>query len=213
MEIKTENVLYLIAGPNGAGKTTLVERVFGKNPGVKFVNADNIAREHHFQPVSSDTGRVLFSELDDAFSMHASFIYETTLSGKFDSKIIKRAKDSGYSIEFFYVILSSVEQNLARVHARFQNGGHDVPENVVLRRHKKSLFNFDSVYKQSDHWQIYNNAGAECKLFATGAYDIVNVIDEGLYDTFIKTKQNVIAAYVADIARRRGVHIDKGGYC
>jgi predicted ABC-type ATPase len=209
MQIQTENVLYLIGGPNGSGKTTLVEQLFGKNPTVKFVNADNIAREHNLCPISSDTGRVLFDEMDAAFSSHASFIYETTLSGKSDNKIIKRAKDAGYSIEFFYVILSSVKQNIARVKSRYDKGGHNVPENVVVRRHKKSLFNFDTVYKQSDHWQVYDNAGAECTLFATGVHDVVNVVDEGLYNMFIQNKQHVIAEYLADLERRRALRIER----
>ena len=211
MQIQTENVLYLIGGPNGSGKTTLVEQLFGKNPVIKFVNADNIARENNLSPVSSDTGRVVFNEIDTALSLHASFIYETTLSGKFDNKIIKRAKDAGYSIEFFYVILPSVAQNIARVKSRFQSGGHDVPEHVVTRRHKKSLFNFDSVYKQSDHWQVYDNGGAECTLFATGFYDVVNVVDEALYQGFIKSRRLVVDEYMADLERRRLARMNGAG--
>ena len=203
MQIQTENVLYLIGGPNGSGKTTLVEQLFGEKPVIKFVNADNIARENNLSPVSSDTGRVVFNEIDTALSLHASFIYETTLSGKFDNKIIKRAKDAGYSIEFFYVVLPSVKQNVARVKSRFQSGGHDVPEYVVTRRHKKSLFNFDSVYKQSDHWQVYDNGGAKCTLFATGFHDVINVINEDLYKRFVENKQDVVDEYLADLERRR----------
>ncbi|MBO4480742.1 MAG: zeta toxin family protein [Alphaproteobacteria bacterium] len=206
MEVKPSNVLYLIGGPNGSGKTTLAEKVFGKNPQIAFLNPDIIAREQHLS--EGNAGLVMLKELEQIFSTHDSFVYETTLSDKFHSKLIKRAKNMGYSIEFFYVILSSVEQNLARVQERFANGGHNVPESTVRRRHKKSLFNFDSVYKLSDHWQVYDNAGAACKLFATGIGDVINVVDNDLYNEFIKHKQQAVSEYMADIERHRAMRLN-----
>ena len=201
MEIKTENVLYLIGGPNGSGKTTLVHQLFGPQPEIAFLNCDNIARDRNLG--QNGAGIALLRQMENIFSSHDSFVFETTLSDKFHNRLIRRAHDAGYSIEFFYVVLSSVEQNLARVRARFANGGHNVPDHVILRRHNKSLFNFDTVYKLSDHWCVYNNSGTECKLFASGFHDVINVLDNGLYNAFVKYKGRVVADYLADIEKRR----------
>lgn len=210
MEIQTSKVLYLVGGPNGSGKSTLVEQIFGSNPKIKFVNADNIAREKNCSPASTSTGFALFEEIDNAFSSHASFIYETTLSGKFDNKLIKRAKNAGYSIEFIYVIVSSVDENILRVHKRAESGLHNVKDQVVRLRRKKSLFHFDSVCKQSDHWSLYDNdkQDALCTLVAQGCLSQEpQVIDKILYNNFIQYKQDTVNEYLAEIERSRAARI------
>lgn len=204
----SEKVLYLIGGPNGSGKTTLAQSILSKNQGIKFINADEIARENNIS-LNTIAGRIVLEKMEEVFSTHDSFIYETTLSGKFHNKLIKRAHDAGYKIEFLYIILSSVEQNLARVKNRVENGGHNVPETVVRRRHDKSLCNFDAVYKLADRWRLYDNAGAEYKLIATGAGPDVEIIYPDTYSYFVKHKQDVVSKYTAEIVLRRAARMAK----
>ncbi|MBO7509268.1 MAG: hypothetical protein J6T57_03275 [Alphaproteobacteria bacterium] len=204
IEINPEGVLHLVAGPNGSGKSTLVEQFYGVVPPVKFVNADNIAREQHCCPRGTDLGRFLFQEINDAFTAHASLIYETTLSGKFDNKLIKRARAEGYKIKITYIVLASVEQNLARVSERVKkHNGHNVPEDDVRRRYEKSLFHFDAVCKIIDSWQLYNNAGPQFCLVANGAGNEINIIEPKMYQGFIEHKADVVQRYINDFNARR----------
>lgn len=201
-------VLYLIGGPNGSGKTTLANSIITHHENIKFINADEIARENN---ISLDTiaGRIVLEKMDEVFSTHDSFIFETTLAGKFPGKLIKRAHDSGYKIEFLYVILSSVEQNITRVQERVKQGGHSVPENVIRRRYDKSLFNFDNVYKLVDNWHLYDNTGIKHQLVATGSGLDINIINQEIYSSFIKHKDAIISRIIADAAARRAARLAK----
>lgn len=210
MKIQTERTLYLIGGANGAGKSTVESMVFGES-GITFVNADNIASENHLVPSSTETGKILFEELDLVFSAHASFVYETTLSGKYYNKLMRRAKQEGYSIEFLYVFLPSVETNIKRVKKRYEQGGHNVKEEVVRRRCKKSFANFDDACKKSNSWHVYDNSDTEhkCRLVATGTGDAVNIVDEELYARFMKCKERAVAEHLADVEQARVERLER----
>jgi len=210
MKIQTENTLYIIGGANGSGKST-AESMFFDGSGITFVNADNIAKENHFLPTSTETGKALFAEVDNLFSAHASFVYETTLSGNYHNKLINRAKREGYSIEFLYVFLPSVETNLKRVRGRVKNGGHNVKEEVVRRRYPKSFENFDEVRRKSTVWHLYDNSDEEqkCRLVATGTGDDVNVVDEELYQQFMDCKAQAITERLADIEQARVERLER----
>lgn len=207
MQIYSEKVLYLIGGPNGSGKTTLVRDVLHLCPAISFLNSDEIARDNNIG--TSNAGLILLDRMDELFSRHNSFVYETTLAGKFPGKLVKRARDAGYTIEFFYVVLSSIEQNLARVSERAARGGHNVPENIIRRRHDKSLFNFDIIYKLVDSWKLYNNAGAKCCLVAHGAGDKIDIVEPGMYNDFIETKTKTIEKYITEMAARRAARLQR----
>ena len=58
---------------------------------------------------------------------------------------------------------------LARIRARVEQGGHDVPESVVRRRFARSLRNFEEIYRQLvDHWIVYDNSGPTPTMIASG---------------------------------------------
>ena len=208
MAAYSDTVLYLIGGPNGSGKTTIAQSIMNQYQDIKFLNEDEIARENVFISNAS-AGRILLEKMEEVFSTHDSFIFETTLSGRFHNELIQRAHAAGYKIEFLYVVLSSVEQNLARVKKRVARVGHDVPENVVRRRHDKSLFNFDSVYKLVDSWKLYDNAGPEYKLIASGTGADINIVQPDIYSSFMEHKADVVSKYRAEIMARRASRIAK----
>lgn len=205
MEIQTENVLYFICGANGSGKSTLVENLFGKKPIITFVNADNIAHDAKCSPKSTNVVRGVCEKIDNALSHHESFIYETTLSAKFDGRLIERVKAAGYSIEFFYVTVSKPDDNVKRVAARKDNGGHNVRLDDILRRRKKSLYNLGTVLGQVHNWHLYDNTedGAPHKLIAEGCTQKsggqqVTIIKPELYSLFEQNRNEAVAAYLDD---------------
>ena len=140
--------------------------------------------------------------MEEIFSSHASFALETTLSGRLHNKFIKRAKADGYKIVFLYVILSSVEQNLARVRQRVALGGHDVPEYIIRRRYNKSILNFEPVANMSDQWELYYNGDKNYELLARGVHEHIDVVNNPRYTSFVEKRAKILSNHLLELAQR-----------
>lgn len=64
-------------------------------------------------------------------------------------------------MRLFYVCLNDPELNVQRVRARVVEGGHNVPDEDVRRRYKRSLLNLPTAIRSVDHAVVYDNSGAE----------------------------------------------------
>ncbi len=162
--------IYIIAGCNGAGKTTaaysLLPEVFKT---VEFVNADEIARGlSPFNPtgVAFQAGRIMLERINQLVDESKSFAFETTLSGLAYLKLIKHAKEKGYTVTLLFVYLNSFALAKERVAIRVSKGGHSIPEDVIERRYLKGLKNFSIYTTVADDWYIYENSGTEYELVA-----------------------------------------------
>lgn len=172
------------AGPNGSGKTTLAKELI-KEEKVTFLNADEIA-EKLGDNIGLSAGRMLLDKLETCFKCKESIVLESTISGNYHDRVIQRAKKEKYEIIFMYIFLSSVEQNLARIKQRVKLGGHNVPETDVKRRYKRSLHNFWNVQKNANQWELYYNGENSYELVARGCGDILEIMDDALYNKFKK---------------------------
>ncbi len=152
--------LYIIAGANGSGKTTFAMN-FAKLQGLRFINADEIAREYDpkdLQKYKIKAGKKFFQELNEALNKQESFIVETTLSGRYLIKVIKRAKKLNFKISLIYLFLETKMENVYRVKNRVLKGGHNVPTQDILRRYERSRDLFENVYKNMvDEWMLVFN--------------------------------------------------------
>ena len=158
--------VIVIAGPNGAGKTTFAREFLPNEAGCPvFVNADLIASG--LAPFAPETaavqaGRLMLRELDRHFAAGQSFAFETTLSGRGYLQRISAWQDAGYRVELIFLRLASVDEAVARVAQRVQQGGHDIPEAVIRRRFAAGLDNFTRHYApRVDSWVLYDNSGDE----------------------------------------------------
>lgn len=155
--------IIIIAGANGAGKTTFADEYLRQEAGCfAFVNADNIAfglSPYDVSAVSIRAGRLLIKEIDRHARAGISFAFETTLSGSRYADRIRDWRAGGYGVKLVFLYLPSVEMAVARVSARVEQGGHDVPENTIRRRYRSGLNNFNETYKKLvDVWQVYDNS-------------------------------------------------------
>lgn len=173
--------IFIIAGCNGAGKTTAAYNLLpGVFKTVEFVNADEIARGlSPLNPtgVSFQAGRIMLERIEQLIRANKSFSFETTLSGLSYLKIIKEAKQSGYEITFFFIYLNSVDLAKSRVAFRVSKGGHNIPDDVIVRRYGKGLNNFSKYALLADDWYIYDNSASEYQLIAkniSGEKEITN---------------------------------------
>lgn len=165
--------LYIISGPNGAGKTTASFTVLPEILDCdEFVNADEIARG--LSPLNPDkaaieAGRLMLRRIDHLIRKKIDFAFETTLASRSFIRTIENARASGYQITLIYFWLESVELAIERVRIRVEEGGHDIPTEVIKRRFHAGLKNLFNLYMQHcDFWMLVNNSDTEQKMVADG---------------------------------------------
>lgn len=164
--------VLIIAGPNGVGKTALATQYLPREAEFpRFVNADLIASglDPLRTPLTVPAGRLMLNRMTELADAGRSFALETTLSGRGLLRWLRDWRGRGYRVTLFYLSLSSVELAIARVRARVEQGGHDVPEEVICRRFVKSWRNFTDLYRPlADWWAVYDNSGPDPTLVEWG---------------------------------------------
>lgn len=155
----------IIAGPNGAGKTTFALEYLPILGITHFINADMIAAGlSPFKPETQavTASRLFLREMEQKIQAQDDFAFETTLSGRSYLKLIKRLRQSGWTVDLYYLALPSVDMSLWRVAERVRHGGHNIPENVIRRRFPRSLHNLFKNYVDAvDRCTCFINAGGE----------------------------------------------------
>jgi predicted ABC-type ATPase len=72
-------------------------------------------------------------------------------------------------VKLIVLQLLSVEQAVARVQLRVSQGGHAIPPEVIARRFKAGLRNFETLYRPLlNEWQTIDNAGETPRLLSEG---------------------------------------------
>lgn len=165
--------IIIIAGPNGAGKTTFA-RQYLSNEGAcpTFLNADLIAAGISPSDPSAAAvraGRLMLREIDEHFRRGESFAFETTLSGRGYLRRIDQWRGSGYHIDLVFLTLPTPQAAIDRVAYRVAQGGHHIPDDVVVRRFHAGLYNFTNIYQPVvDSWFEYENSGSAPVLIDEG---------------------------------------------
>ena len=159
-----KNKCYIIAGPNGAGKTTFANEFLPiEAECLNFINADLIAQGlSPFQPnkMAIKAGRLMIQNINKCVKKNESFAFETTLSGKGYINKIKKWKTKQYEIIIYYLKVPTVEFAIERVKLRVSQGGHNVPEQDIIRRFGRSWINFQQIYKPlADSWTVFDTSG------------------------------------------------------
>ncbi|PCJ24170.1 MAG: zeta toxin [Flavobacteriales bacterium] len=165
--------LYIIAGPNGAGKTTASYTILPEIFNCKeFVNADEIARgisPFNSENVSIQAGRIMLKRISELLEKGNTFALETTLSTKSYIQFIKKAKENNYEIILLFLRLNSSNLAIQRVKTRVEEGGHNIPTDVIIRRYNKGLSNLFQLYIAAvDKWFLVDNSGEKFEFIAEG---------------------------------------------
>ncbi|MDD4190709.1 MAG: zeta toxin family protein [Mangrovibacterium sp.] len=186
--------LYIISGCNGAGKTTASLTVLPEMLNChEFLNADEIAKG--LSPINPErakieAGRIMLQKIDRLMQMSHDFAFEATLSSKNFAETIRKAKEHGYMTTLIFFWLDSPDLAIARVKTRVQEGGHDVPNHVVIRRYYAGLKNLFELYiPLCDYWMIFDKSKLAPELIAE-CYTF-KVVDIKNYSIFAKIKLSV----------------------
>ena len=182
---------YVIAGPNGAGKTTFALNYLPKIVGCRnFVNADLIA--YGISPLDSisvqfDAGKLFLSQVYGNINKRNDFAFETTLAGKSHISLLKKLRNSGWDIILFFLWIPSANFSMDRVRQRVQDGGHDIPEDVIYRRYPRIMHNFINFYAPlCNKVSCYDNSNLEpIPIFEQDSTKI-NIIDNEIYKEILR---------------------------
>jgi predicted ABC-type ATPase len=165
--------LYIIAGCNGAGKTTASFTILPDMFDCKeFVNADEIAKGlSPFQPesVSFHAGRIMIERITALIHQGFDFALETTLTTLSYQKTIKLAKSKGYKVTLLFFWLNDVNLAIERVKIRVNEGGHNIPKDVIRRRYYKGTANLVNIFVNlCDYWLVIDNSNRPFLFIAEG---------------------------------------------
>ncbi|MDD9898561.1 MAG: AAA family ATPase, partial [Candidatus Melainabacteria bacterium] len=138
---KDKKQVVIVAGANGSGKTTFARKFLDVTK-YEFLNADEIAKAMSPEdPTKSRiaAGKQVINSIGQFIQEGKNFVIESTLSGSFLEKHIQKLKDNGYEINLTYVFLGSQDLCIERIKSRVRQGGHDVPDEDVVRRFNRGL--------------------------------------------------------------------------
>ena len=197
---KTSNMprLYIISGCNGAGKTTASYSLLPEMLDCKeFVNSDEFAKSlSPFDPsqASIQASRYMLMKVRYLLKRNEDFAVETTLATRTLLKIVKAAQDAGYTVTLLYFWLNSPELAIARVKARVEAGGHNIPEETIRRRYNVGIDYFFNIYApNSERWILADNSQIPFRVIAEGSKnDVINIKDEETYKKIHAIAENTI---------------------
>jgi predicted ABC-type ATPase len=156
--------LTIISGANGCGKTTLTRWDRKTFASVPILDPDAIGKTLQSTvpstlPIAS--ARHVLNAAKQHVSRAESFAVETTLSGHTYLQMMVHARIRGFEVVLVYIGTENVEINLGRIRNRVLAGGHDVPEEDVRRRYKRSFKNLPTAIQRSDHTILFDNSSEE----------------------------------------------------
>lgn len=162
---------FIISGCNGAGKTTasytLLPQLLNLHT---FVNADEIADELSPQDPKRESlraFRLMLERMDQLIARGEDFAVETTLATKSLAGIIENAQQLGYKVGLLYFWLKSPELAVKRVAIRVASGGHNIPENTIVRRYWQGMQNLRDIYiPRCDSWVLIDNSATDANWIA-----------------------------------------------
>lgn len=187
--------LYIISGCNGAGKTTASYTVLPEILGCReFVNADNIAAGlSPFNPekVAFKAGRLMLKQVSELMKDGVDFAFETTLATRSYVSFIKEAYKKGYEINLLYFWLKSPEFAIQRVAQRVSQGGHNIPNKIIIRRYYRGIKNlFDLYIPVCDNWMVIDNMDLVPEIIAQNGSDPdkPDILDQHNWEIILKQK-------------------------
>lgn len=145
----------MIAGHNGAGKSTCYRLFLKDRIGAlteTHLDPDQIEQSIRQEWEGEHLSREEFSRLamkeatserNRLLDSGSNFSFETVFSDEYRDKLqfMEKAREKGYFVVFLFVGLDSPEKSRARVTARVQKGGHDVPTAKINSRYPRVLEN------------------------------------------------------------------------
>ena len=135
--------MIITAGPPGSGKSSAFPV---QEEGVDSFNAHDRAADLNRGSYQNIPEHIRSQVNKEAFVLDhiqrgESFALETTLRSDVTFRQAHLARIVGFETTMTYIALNDVSENLERVSARADAGGHSAPESKLRQIHKQSLTN------------------------------------------------------------------------
>ena len=149
-------VIVALAGPNGAGKTTFYDAHL-QPAGLRFVNADVLARELRIEPYAA--ARVADGIRRELVNQRESFVFETVFSDPVGEKLtfLNSAEKAGYNTILCFIGTAGPKVCEQRVAMRVSQGGHDVPAKKLKERFPRILANLKAALRELPNVWVFDN--------------------------------------------------------
>ena len=113
-----------------------------------------------------------------------SFAIETTLATRSYSGLVRKAHQLGFFVQLLFFWLPSPEYAIERVAQRVREGGHNIPNDVIVRRYFAGIRNLFDIYMPIvDSWMIIDNSVNPRVKIAKMNRGIMVVFDENKYNS------------------------------
>lgn len=152
-ELQKKPEIVVFAGPNGSGKSTFTELL---KPPIDYINADEIKKNLKCSDI--EAAKIAEKQRESHLEKMEEFCFETVMSTERNLNLLQRAKEKGYFIRCYYVLTADPLINVYRVRSRVEAGGHDVPEEKIVKRYDRALELVKQVVAVSDVCHIYDNS-------------------------------------------------------
>ena len=167
-------IFWIVAGPNGSGKSSLYNRtdIEGWGGSVWIINPDLLTAtivEH--ESISLNEANLaavnrIEQWLESSIQTYQTIGVETVLSSGKYRRLVDFAHERGFEVRMLFVMLQSLELQLARIKERVARGGHDVPADKVAARRARSFEQFCWFAMHADLTFVFDNSAATPKLAA-----------------------------------------------
>ncbi len=163
--MNTENedkpTMYIVAGPNGAGKSTIYNKIIKNITPAPFINADLIQKNelrNDALEAAYDAAKIAEKRRQNMIAERKDFVFESTFSHPSKIDLIDEAKKVGFKIITFHVNVKDASLSVLRVAERVKEGGHNVPEDKIIKRFHRNQYYIKQAVLKSDKAYIYDNS-------------------------------------------------------
>ena len=149
-------IYTIIGGVNGVGKSSLsgVLAAESNELGV-IVDTDKITADSAGDKIKG--GKAAIERINKSLKMGVNFTQETTLSGVRTLKTIKKAIANDYYIKLYYIGIDTAEESIRRIKNRVEKGGHNIPQEDVIRRYNKRFDDLLAVLPYCNEVHFFDN--------------------------------------------------------
>ncbi len=148
-------IYTIIGGVNGAGKSSLTGVLKAERSDLgRIIDVDKLAIQCGG---NVDGGKAAIRMQAEFIKAGISFTQETTLAGQRPLRMVKEAKEAGYFVRLFYVGIGTAQEAIQRIENRVRKGGHDIPQEDVLRRFKSRFEALSNILDYCDEAVLYDN--------------------------------------------------------
>lgn len=112
------------------------------------------------------------------------FSFETVMSHSSKLDFMAKAKKEGFKVYLYFVSLISPDLNVARVKSRVEEGGHDVPEDKIRERYKRTMNMLLPAMRIADESYIFDNSRESQDLFAVVKKNTLQLLHDSVPSWF-----------------------------